>query len=357
MHRINRFTYRNRTLFSYLLSITLPLVCIVLLLSQTAFAQNTYVITDGNRVLVHTTYATDPAAVLNEAGLELGADDTYVAQKENGVSEIWVQRVQTVNIDHCGEAMVAGSYGETVGELLSRLNVDMGGDTVVSAPLDSETYDGMQIKVSRTVTNEETYTRMVPSQIVYCEDAALPEGEQKTLVQGQSGEEVVTDRVTYKNGKETNRVVLDRRVTVQPVDTIVAVGKSGAEEHTAKETQNSRMPEIGDGIITLPTGEVLTYTGVKDMVATGYNKANEGCNDWTATGTPARVGAIAVDPSVIPYGTRMFILSKDHEYVYGVATAEDCGGDIENNRIDLYFDTNSECFQFGVRDCWVYILE
>lgn len=357
MHRINSFTSRNRTLFSRIFAIMLPLLCVVLLLSQTAFAQNTYVITDGNRVLVHTTYATDPAAVLDEAGLELGADDTYITQEGNGVSEIRVQRVQTVNIDHCGEAMTAGSYGETVEALLTRLNVDMSGDTNVSEPLDAMTYDGMELTIYRTATNTETYTRVVSCETVYYEDATLPEGTEQVLVEGRDGEELVTAQVTYKNGEETSRVELSRKITVQPVDTVIAVGTAKTEtEAETLSDENPDMPVIGDGIITTSTGEVLTYTKVMKMVATGYNKSNEGCDDWTATGTLARVGAIAVDPTVIPYGTRMFIISDDGAYVYGIATAEDCGGGIKNNRIDLYFDTNAECFQFGVRDCTVYIL-
>ena len=77
----------------------------------------------------------------------------------------------------------------------------------------------------------------------------------------------------------------------------------------------------------------------------------------TATGTIARVGAIAVDPKVIPYGTRMYIVSSDGTITYGVATAEDCGGSIKGNRVDLFFDTYSECINFGVRSCTVYILD
>lgn len=113
------------------------------------------------------------------------------------------------------------------------------------------------------------------------------------------------------------------------------------------------MPVIGDGTITLPTGEVLTYTGVITSSATAYCDKGR-----TATGTEARVGAIAVDPRVIPYGTRMFIISADGEYIYGIATAEDCGSldHIVGTRIDLHFDTLAECIQFGNRDCFVFFL-
>ena len=79
-------------------------------------------------------------------------------------------------------------------------------------------------------------------------------------------------------------------------------------------------------------------------------------NDITATGSKVHKGVVAVDPDVIPYGTRMFIVANDGSYVYGLSTAEDCGGAIQNNRLDLYFDTADQCFQFGVRDCTVYFL-
>ena len=105
--------------------------------------------------------------------------------------------------------------------------------------------------------------------------------------------------------------------------------------------------------IILPTGEVLTYSDMLVSLATAY--CDKGL---TATGTQARVGAIAVDPKVIPYGTRMFILTKDGEYIYGIATAEDCGSKkfIYGTRIDLHYDTEYECRQFGARMCWVYFL-
>ena len=58
-----------------------PMICIVVLLSQTVFARSTYVISDGGRVLLHTTYATDPAKILNEAGLTLGEQDIITTQR------------------------------------------------------------------------------------------------------------------------------------------------------------------------------------------------------------------------------------------------------------------------------------
>lgn len=351
MRKRKNHTFRP-AFFLRVATVILPLLCLALVLSQTASAQNTYVITDGNRVLIHTTYATDPAAVLNEAGFQLGNEDTYTTQQGDGVSEITVRRVQTVYINHCGENLAAGSYGETVGELLERLDLDVTGDTVMSASPEELTYDGMQLTISRTVQVQEQYTRQIPYETVYCEDPSMPVGTTRVLIPGSDGEMLCQADVIYKNSQEVGRVETAQTVTVHPVQQVVAVG-TGEEPQPQTEPQGLT---IQDGMIVTENGDVLTYTHTMTVVATAYNNTNEGCDEITATGTIARVGAIAVDPRVIPYGTRMFIVSNDGEYVYGIATAEDCGGGIKGNRIDLYYDTNYECFQFGVRRCTIYFL-
>ena len=82
-----------------------------------------------------------------------------------------------------------------------------------------------------------------------------------------------------------------------------------------------------------------------------------GCDMTTYTGTTVHKGTVAVDPRYIPYGTRMFIVSNDGAYVYGISVAEDCGGDIKGDRMDLYFPTFDECIQFGRRVCTIYFLD
>ena len=107
MRRIKRFSSKQSEFLFRTVAILLPLISIVLLLSQTAFAQNTYVITDGERILIHTTSTTDPAIVLDEAGLSLGDDDTYTTQGGDGVSEITVRRNSTVTINNCHQIAAA----------------------------------------------------------------------------------------------------------------------------------------------------------------------------------------------------------------------------------------------------------
>jgi 3D (Asp-Asp-Asp) domain-containing protein len=69
------------------------------------------------------------------------------------------------------------------------------------------------------------------------------------------------------------------------------------------------------------------------------------------------VGTIAVDPKVVSYGTRMFVVTNDGAYIYGLGTAEDCGGGVKGHHLDLYFPTLEECVQFGARIATVYFLD
>lgn len=352
MHKDKQNTAERKNLFIRVAAIFIPVAVALLLLSQQVFAQTTYVITDGSRVLVHTTTATDPVIVLGEAGLELGADDTYTTQASDGISEINVRRSQRMTVDYYGEKMEVISYGETVEELLSRLNLTWGGDDTISLPLDTRTEAGMVLTVTHVIREEQAYTMVLPHETTYCTDAALPEGSERTVTKGVDGEVLCKATVTYINGKELERKVLRQQVVSQPVTEVIAIG-SGPE---IKQEEKTKGAVIGDDTITLATGEVLTYTERVACLATAYHC--EGYVGKTATGTRARVGAIAVDPEVFPYGTRFYIETQDGEYIYGVATAEDCGDKrfIHDTRLDLFFNTKYECVQFGARMCDVYIL-
>ena len=307
-----------------------------------------YIIRDGHRVLIHTTNEKDPAVILEEAGVKPGPEGYRLEQSEEGPT-IRLLRQQRITVDYYGDYLKATSCGETVGELLERMELQVREGDLLSVTVDSLTFDGMMLRIGRVDRQEQTYSASIPCATLCCGDPTLPVGTQQLLREGRNGEVLRTAEVTYINGAEDSRRVLSEQVLVQPVDAILAIGTGQLVE----DAEPSTMPVIGNGLITLPTGEVLTYNRVISSLATAYCDKGK-----TATGTQARVGAIAVDPRYIPYGTRMFIMSKDGEYIYGVATAEDCGSKehIYGTRIDLHYDTRYECRQFGARMCWVYFL-
>ncbi len=345
---------RRRSFFlrTYIALLTvIILLSVMALLSQTAFA-TTYVINDGGRVVTYTSFATDPAEVLGQAGVPLEEYDTYTTQAVDGAPTITVNRAMRITVHYRGQTSTVSSLGESVAELLDRLELELTAEDVVSHDLETCIFDGMVLTVDQIVTCRETFSAMVPHETQYCTDASLPLGTEEILSKGQDGELLRTADITYVNGLETRRIILSETMLRMPVTEIVGVGSAEILE----EESSADMPVISDGYITLPTGEVLTYTHSDTVEATAYTHTDKGCDMTTSTGTTVHWGTVAVDPSRIPYGTRMFIIANDGSYVYGIATAEDCGGDIKGDRMDLYMPTYEQCRQFGRRRCTLYFL-
>jgi 3D (Asp-Asp-Asp) domain-containing protein/peptidoglycan hydrolase CwlO-like protein len=125
-----------------------------------------------------------------------------------------------------------------------------------------------------------------------------------------------------------------------------------AQVKTEKSEFTTLLAEIKERIRQIqPPG--LTLIGEWDMVATAYFSGGGGLsgNGITAIGFRARKGIVAVDPRVIPLGTKLYIPG------YGEALAADTGGWIKGNRIDLVFESLEECYRFGRRKLKVYLVE
>lgn len=343
---------RFRIFHIYFIILTLILaLALTGLLAQTAFAK-TYVITDGDRVVTYTSFATDPARVLGQAGVRLNRFDSFTTESGGSVDTITVRRAAEVTVHYHGKIMKTTSQDETAGELLDRLELEVSGEDVLSHDLSASVSQGMELRVDQVVTEETLYTAAIPREVIRRTDSTLPKGTEQVTVPGEDGEKLCVARVTYVNGEESERELLSEQVTKPAVAEVVAVGTG--EEPTAVDPY--KMPVIGDGYILLPTGEMLTYTHKDTVQATAYTHTDVGCDLLTATQTTVHRGTVAVDPRFVPYGTRMFIVANDGSYVYGLAVAEDCGGDIKRDRMDLYLPTYQECIEFGRRRCTVYFL-
>lgn len=342
--------YKKNSLMLRIGILALVMICTATLISQNAMAESyTHTITDGDQVLVHTTSATEPQDVLGEAGIVLEDSDLFETEDaENGLN-ITIIRGMDITVDLCGEAKQFVSYGETVQELLDRNGITLEENSVVSVELDAQVEDGMTIAISDTVVSTEQYTLSIPYEVTYQDTDLLLKGKEVVLTVGQEGQLLCTAEVTYINGVQADSKVISEEVTSKPVTKVIARGTGDGKG------KKSAKPIIGDGVIITPDGDVLTYTHVDTYKATSYCRTDIG-GEVTSTGTKTRVGVVAVDPRLIPYGTRMFIVTKDGKYIYGVGTAEDCGGDIKKKRLDLFYETDAESRAFGVRDCYVYFL-
>ena len=364
MRRNNKPEKSHKTIMQRLLAVVLMVTILAVLLSVTVFAQNSYVITDGDNVTVYQSYSSDPDKVLEEAGIELSKEDTYTTTYNDGVGRINIQRMQMVTILNRGSQLDVGSYGETVGELFDRLGITIGANDLVSCEMDSQTYDGMTISIVNKEIEVFEYDAVVPYETKYYEDPSLAPGEEIVLIQGVNGVIHYEMQVTEKNGVEVSREVLNENVKKEVVNELVIRGPrskipdepEGTDHKLAEgDAKGYTLSTDGSNTITTDTGTVYTYTDTIHCLATAY--ACDGYIGHNYSGAWARVGTIAVDPKLIPLGTKMYVVSDDGEFVYGFCVAEDIGGGIKGHRIDLYFDSFEDCAQFGARDCTVYILK
>lgn len=103
------------------------------------------------------------------------------------------------------------------------------------------------------------------------------------------------------------------------------------------------------------TGDFSHATYVGNCKLTFYCPCSSCSGGWgnqTATGTIAKQGrTIAVDPDVIPYGSTVYIEG------WGYYIAEDCGGGVNGNHIDIYRDSHDVCRKLGVQNAKVYIVD
>lgn len=189
---------------------------------------------------------------------------------------------------------------------------------------DERIYDNSHIRVSRA--NTVTFSRFG--------DNLEYDTHSETV-----GEFIAELGVTYDVAEE---MVVPNEDTVLTDGMVIAI----------KPKTNAMSPL--DFNVDLSEARVITCT------ATAYTSAADECGPWadgyTATGAKCEVGVVAVDPKVIPLGTKLYIETVDGSFVYGYCSAEDTGGAIKGNKVDLAMNTKSECFQFGRRQVKVYIL-
>lgn len=222
--------------------------------------------------------------------------------------------------------------------LLSELGISLGEYDKISHPLNSILKNGMNIYIKRVEKKEISAVEAMPYEKIYVASDKKPNS---VIEKGENGEKQVVYEVTYTNGKETDRKVLSSVVTKKSVPCVLSCG----------EKQSFREIKKNKKVKSSQTSRAMSFAHrkVMNMRATAY-AAEDFKHSRTATGTRAVRGVVAVDPRVIPLGTKLYIEG------YGYAVAADTGSAIKGNIIDLCMTTRKECKKWGRKKVKVYIL-
>ncbi len=274
--------------------------------------------------------------------------DGLVSRREG--SELQLTAGRNAAVSHQGATRYTVTEDETVSELLERLAIYPSPLEMVSlAYLD----DLLEIRIDSEFVFYEHISTVTEHEIVYQYNDQKPDWQETVLQEGADGEYREVYEVIYQDGEETGRHLIDV-VDTEAVPTIIERGTMANFANNGDAVAAISTQADGSGTITLDNGQVLTFSEARTMKGTAYT-AGGSVGTRTASGTPVHVGVVAVDKKVLPLGTKVYVVSNDGQYVYGFAVAEDTG--VRGNVIDLYMDTRSECIQFGVRNCTVYILD
>lgn len=198
-----------------------------------------------------------------------------------------------------------------------------------------------------------SYTEPIPcvTETVYAAD--LPAGTVSTTA-GSDGLQQVNYTTRLVNGVTAETRIDGTLVLTAAVNAKQIVGTRPAAVKTSSDVSTVSTLSPSAPIELDASGIPVNYTGHMTVQATAYTYTGHNCS----TGVAPQPGYIAVNPNVIPYGTRMYIVSSDGRYTYGYAVAADTGSFIKSrpNNVDLFFSTQSACTAFGRRNVEIYIL-
>ena len=255
-----------------------------------------------------------------------------------------------VNVTDQDQQYTTTSQEETLSQLLERLDIWLSPLEMVSVSFPD---GGIDVRISGEFVFYEHISTVSEHEIVYQYNDNRPDWYEAVIQEGRDGEYTEVYEIIYQDGQRTARQLIDV-VDTEPVATIIEKGTMENFANNDDAVSAINVNEDGSGVITLENGETVTFGSTRTMRGTAYTTGGS-VGTRTASGTTVRVGVVAVDRSVVPLGTKVYVMSNDGVYNYGFAVAEDTG--VRGNTIDLYMDTNRECIQFGVRECTVYILD
>ena len=330
---------------SRVLAFCVMVVCLVATLGVTAANLRLTYVTDSNGAKqVILTSATDPAKVMSLSGIQSEeGDQVYYTAFSGNLATLNIERAFSVNIQADGQTYPVKMVYGTVADALQRAGITLEGDDYTEPALDRLVTAGTPIVVHRVDYQDRVETQAIPyeTEYVYTSLYFRNTGRTTTVQHGAEGQQTVTTRDRYVDGELENSIVVDSTTTVQPTNHVIKTYGAGAPVS----------PLTGpDGTTNAPA----SYSKVLTGKATGYySKTGKG-----SSGLGLGYGTVAVDPDVIPYGTKLYITSTDGKFVYGYAVATDTGIAVQKGQIlvDLFYETYAESVINGAIQVNVYVV-
>jgi uncharacterized protein YabE (DUF348 family) len=318
-------------------------ILVTLIASLTIFMcfvrKNITVVVDGNPIKLVTYQKTFDSA-LKKANIEIDVKDKIDKALNSKIANkdvITIHRAVNLKVFVDNKELNIKSAEKDIALMLSTEKVTLSPNDKVSPSKESKLSTDMEVIITRVKTETIKETKSIDYKTVIEKDNNTLKSHSKVLQKGINGEKSITLNLTYENGKEVNREVVKETIVKEPQSKIIVQG-------TLPTISFSR----GDSSKT--SGKII------NVKATAYWAVNGVNSTYTASGrkavrNPNGYSTIAVDSSIIPLGTKLYVQG------YGYAIAADEGSGVVGKFIDVYFNTREEACDWGVKYLKVQILD
>lgn len=287
------------------------------------------------------------ADALKQAGVTLKENQICVPAANTEIkkdTDILVLDAKKIAITADGKTQnVLVPYGK-VGESLLLAGVRISQEDILSVKRDANVKDINKLTIKRVTYKNVNVKEEVPFESKKENSEEVELGETKLKTEGVNGEKLVTKKVKYIDGAKDSEKVVSEKITKAPVDEVTLVGASDAANAD------------GAGSFTDENGVKVNYSYKLTGSGTAYTAP---AGALTASGQEVYEGGVAVNPALIPYGSKLYIETTDGSFSYGYATAIDTGGALMDGSaiVDLFYFSLDDCYSFGRRDVNVYVIE
>ncbi|OQA15857.1 MAG: Cell wall-binding protein YocH precursor [bacterium ADurb.Bin363] len=311
--------------------------------------KSVFIIVD-DRVIKTITHKDNIKEVIQELDIKLGSCDKVTPSlsaklKDKSCNYIYIKKAKNLIVTVANKSPVnIKSTKRYVYQVLSDMKISLDSEDRIYPVPQTPIVEGMKINVTKVRHKLYAEKIYIPYKIVYRDDPTLEEGKENVAQEGREGVIRYVKKVYYKNHQISSEKLVKKDVLAEPIAKIILVGTKVEPYYVPATVPSIEMASRG----SIPSSYVLT------MEATAYDPGYRSCgasaDGYTATGLPAKYGVVAVDPSVIPMGTRLYIEG------YGYAVAADKGTAIKGHRIDLCFNSYDEAIRYGRRTVKVHVL-
>ncbi|RSK56854.1 G5 and 3D domain-containing protein [Bacillus canaveralius] len=288
------------------------------------------------------TTATTVGELLKEHQIALSEHDKVLPKLDEKIKndlEISIQKAFPLTVIDGGNKLEVWSTSTTVADFLVQQGIPLADSDRVEPNLEETITENGVVNVIRVEKVTDVVEEPISFAIETKKDGSLAQGTEKVITEGVNGLVAKEFEVVKENGQEISRKLISEKKIKDKQDKVVALGTKIIAQQVSRQAAQSE-PSAGREFYVDSTAYTASCNGCSGVTATGVNlNANPNAK------------VIAVDPSVIPLGTKVYVDG------YGYAVAADTGSAIKGHKIDVFFAGTSEAYRWGRKKVKIKILD